>query len=56
MKPSTKRRLKGTLLVMKGIAKENLARATHNLSFTAEGQRYKLAGKVQKKVGRLKGV
>jgi uncharacterized protein YjbJ (UPF0337 family) len=41
---------------MKGIAKENAARATHNLSLTAEGRRDKLAGKVQKKIGQIEKV
>jgi uncharacterized protein YjbJ (UPF0337 family) len=48
MKPSTKRRLKGALLVMKGAAKEKAGQATDNATLAAEGRNDKLVGQIEK--------
>jgi len=56
MKPSTKNQIKGTLLDMKGKAKEKAGQVTNNPELAAEGRNETLAGKVQKKVGQIKKV
>ena len=56
MKPSTKDQIKGELHDIKGTAKEKVGPITNNPNMVAEGQSEKLAGKIQKKVGRIKKV
>ena len=53
MKASTEDQVKGRFHEVKGDLKERAARAAGNPAQEAEGRDEKLAGEVQKKVGRI---
>lgn len=56
MKPSMRDRIKGELHEIKGKAKEKVGHITNNRHMAAAGRSEKLAGIIQKKVGRIKRV
>jgi uncharacterized protein YjbJ (UPF0337 family) len=56
MKPSTKDRIKGGFHELKGKVKEKTGQAINDPDLKAQGQSENLAGKVQKKIGQIKGV
>jgi len=56
MKPSTKDKLKGKLHEVKGKVKEKAGQVINDPDLQSEGQSENLAGKVQKKIGQIKGV
>ena len=56
MKSSMRDRIKGEFHEIKGNAKEKVAHITNNRHMAAAGRSEKLAGKIQKKLGRIKRV
>jgi uncharacterized protein YjbJ (UPF0337 family) len=56
MKQSTKDQAQGKFHEVKGKVKEKLGRATNNPRLEDEGHDEKVAGKVQKKVGKVEKV
>jgi uncharacterized protein YjbJ (UPF0337 family) len=56
MGQSTKDEIKGSVHEAKGAAKEKVGQVTNRPHLTAEGQKEKLAGKIQKKVGQIEKV
>ena len=56
MKPSTKDQIKGEFHEVKGKVKEKVGHAITSPDIESEGQSENLAGKVQKKIGKIKGV
>ena len=56
MKPSTKDQIKGELHEIKGTVKEKVGQIANNPNLAADGQSENFAGKIQKKVGRIKKV
>ena len=56
MKSSTNDKVKGTFHKAKGKAKEMAGRITDNPKLETEGKAEKIAGKVQEKIGQVKGV
>lgn len=56
MKPSTKDQIKGKLHELKGKAKEKVGQVANNPNLEAEGHAEKIAGKVQRKLGRIEEV
>jgi uncharacterized protein YjbJ (UPF0337 family) len=53
MKPSTKNEIAGKIREVKGKAKEKVGQLTNDPDLEAEGLGEKIAGKVQKKIGRV---
>jgi uncharacterized protein YjbJ (UPF0337 family) len=56
MKQSIEDKAKGNFHQVKGAVKEKVGRAVNNPNLQAEGQREKISGKVQKKIGQLEKV
>ncbi len=56
MKGSTKDRIKGQLHEVKGKVKQKAGQITNDRKLEAKGTAENLAGKVQRKVGLIKGV
>lgn len=56
MKASTKDQITGRLHEVKGKVKERAGQLTNDPNLEAEGQAENLVGKVQRKVGQIKGV
>jgi uncharacterized protein YjbJ (UPF0337 family) len=56
VKQSTKDEIKGNLHEAKGTVKEKSGQVINSLNLTAEGQKERLAGKVQTKVGQVEKV
>jgi uncharacterized protein YjbJ (UPF0337 family) len=53
MKPSTRNEIAGKVHEVKGKAKEKVGQLTNDPNLEAEGLGEKIAGKVQKKIGRV---
>jgi uncharacterized protein YjbJ (UPF0337 family) len=53
MKPSTRNEIAGKVHEVKGKAKEKVGQLTNDPDLEAEGLGEKIAGKVQKKIGRV---
>jgi uncharacterized protein YjbJ (UPF0337 family) len=53
MRESTKDKIKGKAHEMKGAVKEKVGNATNDPNLQAEGQDENVAGKIQKKVGKV---
>jgi uncharacterized protein YjbJ (UPF0337 family) len=53
MRRSTKDRAQGSFHEVKGTAKQKIGEATRNPRLQAEGIGERLAGKIQKKIGRV---
>jgi uncharacterized protein YjbJ (UPF0337 family) len=53
MKPGTKDQIKGKFHETKGKAKQKVGQVTNDPNLVAEGQKEKVAGKVQRKVGQI---
>ena len=56
MKQSTKDQLEGQLHEVKGKVKEKAGQVTNNPDLEGEGQGENLAGKIQKKIGKIESV
>ena len=56
MKPSTRNEIAGKVHEVKGKAKEKVGQLTNDPNLEAEGLGEKIAGKVQKKIGRVEKV
>jgi uncharacterized protein YjbJ (UPF0337 family) len=56
VKQSTKDEIKGNLHEAKGTVKQKAGQLINNSNLTAEGQKEKLAGKIQEKVGQVEKV
>ena len=56
MKQSTEDQIKGKFHEVKGEIKEKVGKATNDSDLEAEGQSENLAGKVQKKIGKIEDV
>ena len=56
MRPSTRDQIKGELHEIRGKAKVKVGQITNNRDMAAAGQSEQLAGKIQKKFGRIKKV
>jgi uncharacterized protein YjbJ (UPF0337 family) len=56
VKQSTKDEIEGNLHEAKGTVKEKAGQVINNPNLTTEGQKEKLGGKVQKKVGQVEEV
>ncbi len=56
MESSTKDQIQGDLHELRGKLKEKTGQVTNNRNLADEGQKEKVAGKVQKKVGQIEEV
>ena len=56
METSTKDQIQGDLHELRGKLKEKTGQVTNNRNLADEGQKEKVAGKVQKKVGQIEEV